>query len=199
MKTKEELFNENIGLIYKVINDKFAQFKGTEHYDDLVSEGYVGLLKAIDKFDINRGEKVSSLAYMYIYSGITLYVYTKIYQMKKTTKKIDNKSKTVFLSVNLSYYDSTDNGEDYLKCFEEIDENYNHAENSAMTSLMLVKLKELENIGPRRYKGIYDVINLMLQEKTSKEIAKILNTSQMSVNRKQRYAIDILKEYFNVA
>ena len=62
MKTKEELFNENIGLIYKVINDKFAQFKGTEHYDDLVSEGYVGLLKAIDKFDLSYDVMFSTYA-----------------------------------------------------------------------------------------------------------------------------------------
>ena len=85
MKTKEELFNENIGLVYKVINDKFKEFKGTIHHDDIISEGYVSLLRAIDNFNIDKGCKFSTFAYMCIYSAINQYVYTKIYQMKKTT------------------------------------------------------------------------------------------------------------------
>ena len=200
MKTKEELFNENIGLVYKVINDKFKEFKGTIHHDDIISEGYVSLLRSIDNFDINKGCKFSTFAYMCIYSAINQYVYTKIYQMKKTTKYTEGKKKkTVFLMAEFSYYDSTDSGEDYLKYFEEFDKGYEYVENKLMINSMLIKLKQLENTGRKGYRNLYEIISLKLQGKTTREITKILNITQMTVDRKYKLAIDSLKEYFEVA
>ena len=35
MTTKEKMFNDNIGLVHKVINDNFACFKKGEFYGDL--------------------------------------------------------------------------------------------------------------------------------------------------------------------
>ena len=200
MKTKEELFNENIGLVYKVINDKFKDFKSTGHHDDIISEGYVSLLRATDNFDVNKGCKFSTFAYMCIYSAINQYIYTKIYQMKKTTKYTEGKKKkTIFLMAEFSYYDSADTGEDYLKCFEEFDKGYEYAENKLMINSMLIKLKQLENTGQKRYRNLYEIISLKLQGKTAREITKILNISQMTVDRKYKLAIDALKEYFNAA
>ena len=98
-----------------------------------------------------------------------------------------------------SYYDSADSGEDYLKYFEEFDKGYEHVENKLMINSMLIKLKQLENTGQKRYSNLYEIISLKLQGKTTREITKILNISQMTVDRKYKLAIDALKEYFNAA
>lgn len=58
-----ELITRNIGLIkqqaakYNVSRDTF---------DELVSEGTIGLLRAIEKFDVNAGNKFSTYACFWI-------------------------------------------------------------------------------------------------------------------------------------
>ena len=84
MTTKEKMFNDNIGLVHKVINDNFACFKKGEFYGDLFNEGCVALLRSIDKFDASKGFKFSTFACKNIYFTISLYINTKIYQKKKT-------------------------------------------------------------------------------------------------------------------
>ena len=74
MTTKEKIFNDNIGLVYKVINDNFACFKKGEFYGDLFNEGCVALLKSIDKFDASKGFKFSTFACKNIYFTISLYL-----------------------------------------------------------------------------------------------------------------------------
>ena len=64
---------------------------------------------------------------------------------------------------------------------------------------MLIKLKQLENTGRKGYRNLYEVISLKLQGKTTKQITKILNISQITVDRKYKLAINSLKEYFDVA
>ena len=203
MKTKEELFNENIGLIHKVIDSKFSNFKGTIYHDDMISEGYVSLLKSIDRFNNSKGCKLSTFAYICINSAITEFVYTKIYQMKKTTEYTeDKKKKTVFLGAEILYYENasnTDDEETYLGIFKEFDKGYEYAESKIMTDLILDKLKEIEDTGKKGYKDLHKIIEFKLQGKTTREIKEILNISQVTVDRKYRLAIDTLKEYFNVA
>ena len=120
--------------------------------------------------------------------------------MKKPTKYTEGKKKkTVLLMAEFSYYDSADSGEDYLKYFEEFDKGYEYVENKLMINSMLIKLKQLENTGRKGYRNLYEVISLKLQGKTTKEITKILNISQMTVDRKYKLAINSLKECFDVA
>ncbi len=58
-KNRKEFINNNLGLVHACAR-KFTG-KGIE-YDDLVSAGHIGLVKAYDAFDLNRGVKFSTYA-----------------------------------------------------------------------------------------------------------------------------------------
>lgn len=59
MENKQEIAEANLGLVHACAK----RFKGRGiEYDDLFSAGCVGLLKAIDNFDLNRGIKLSTYA-----------------------------------------------------------------------------------------------------------------------------------------
>lgn len=59
--------NCNVRMVHKIAN-RYRQ-SGLE-YDDLVQEGMLGLLSAIDKFEPEQGNKFSTLAYWWINSSI---------------------------------------------------------------------------------------------------------------------------------
>jgi RNA polymerase sigma factor (sigma-70 family) len=64
MIDREDLIIDNIKLIHKVYNDNF---KNTHYYiskEDLISEGYIGLINGIDSYNKNKGISLST--YMYI-------------------------------------------------------------------------------------------------------------------------------------
>ena len=59
MENKQEIAKANLGLVHACAK----RFKGRGiEYDDLFSAGCVGLLKAINNFDWNRGIKLSTYA-----------------------------------------------------------------------------------------------------------------------------------------
>ncbi len=57
-KAMEELVASNMGLVYEVA----LKYKGFGDFDDLVGEGVLGLMIAIEKFDLNRSVKLSTYA-----------------------------------------------------------------------------------------------------------------------------------------
>lgn len=57
----------NIRLVHKIAN----KHKGKLEYDDLVQEGLLGLLTAMDKFDPDLGYKFSTMAHWWIESAMT--------------------------------------------------------------------------------------------------------------------------------
>ncbi len=56
---RERLILANQGLVFSLAN-QYA--RGPAELDDLVQEGFVGLIRAIDKFDYRRGHRLSTLA-----------------------------------------------------------------------------------------------------------------------------------------
>ena len=70
----EERIKNNQGLVVSIAN----KFKDFGEKDDLISEGNIGLLKAIPKFDKKRGVKFSTYASWYIYNEISRYVYKEM-------------------------------------------------------------------------------------------------------------------------
>lgn len=64
------LVTANQGMVFKIAwpytNDKYLSFD----VQDLVQEGNIGLIKAIKRFDINRGLQLSSYAHPYIHAYI---------------------------------------------------------------------------------------------------------------------------------
>lgn len=74
-KAREQLVILNQGLIYKMMQPYLKDYKSSK--DDLISEGNIGLLKAIDRFDPKKGRKFSTFATPYIKGQLSAYASQK--------------------------------------------------------------------------------------------------------------------------
>lgn len=68
-------FDDNVNLVFYIYNLKFNNYKYIK--DDLIQEGMVGLLKAINGFDENRKTKFTTYAYKVIYNTMLKYIINK--------------------------------------------------------------------------------------------------------------------------
>lgn len=68
LKSRDELILSNLRLVVKVAS--YFENRGID-MDDLVSEGYNGLIKAVDKFNPKLDTKFSTYAYFWIKQAIT--------------------------------------------------------------------------------------------------------------------------------
>lgn len=72
---RKRLADRNIGLITQVIKRHFRYRSPNIEFDDLLNSGYIGLRKAAERFDPNRGTKFSTFAYHYIRNSIQKFMY----------------------------------------------------------------------------------------------------------------------------
>jgi RNA polymerase sigma-B factor len=74
-KIRNQLVKLNIGLVKKEVSYWINQ--ASESYDDLVQVGSIGLMGAIERFEVNRGYAFSSFAVRYIRGEIQHYLRDK--------------------------------------------------------------------------------------------------------------------------
>lgn len=95
MSAKQLIINSNLRLVVSIA--KMYVGRGLEMLD-LIQEGNIGLIKSIDKFDINRGYKLSTYATYHIKRAITYAISCKgrhiklpdkMYELLKRCKKIE--------------------------------------------------------------------------------------------------------------
>jgi RNA polymerase sigma-B factor len=79
-RIKAQLVRANAGLVFREANLK--AHGDTDLIEDLVQEGYVGLVKAIARFDTTTGYKFSCFAVPYIRGAIQHYLRDKLYPVR---------------------------------------------------------------------------------------------------------------------
>jgi RNA polymerase primary sigma factor len=71
-KARDKIVEKNIGLVVNIAAS-FSRTYGID-FDDLLQEGFIGLLIAVDRFDYTKGYKFSTYAVPYIKRYIVQYV-----------------------------------------------------------------------------------------------------------------------------
>ena len=84
-EAKDKFLGANIKLVMKIARQYNAHFSFC--YEDIVSEGMLGLAKGVEKYDVDRGVKFSTFASFWIKQGIL--------------RAFQNKGRTVRLPVGL--------------------------------------------------------------------------------------------------
>lgn len=79
-ETRNRLVKMNLGLVKKEAH-RWLNYS-TETYDDLVQVGSIGLIRAIERFDISKGHAFSSFAMPYIRGEIQHYLRDKSPQLR---------------------------------------------------------------------------------------------------------------------
>jgi RNA polymerase primary sigma factor len=70
---RDQLVLTNLRLVIKIVKD-FPQFIST-HFDEMYQAGVVGLLNAIDHYDLSRGTTFSTCAVWWIHQSIRIWIY----------------------------------------------------------------------------------------------------------------------------
>ena len=166
---RQKLIEENIKLVYKVANKYRYLCCNTIDFDDLVSLGYIGLVKAADAFDESKNLKFSTLAFVCIRNSILREFVGKQYRF--------NSNNTVSMH-NLIIDDLEAEG---VFQDESADKDFERLENRLVIESIYKSATDVEK----------RIIELFLDGYSTKEIASRVNYHQVTVSK----IIGNLKKY----
>lgn len=201
--TKEEIFKKNMSLVYVSGNKRniYAEYIADRH--DYYQEGFIGLLKAIDTFDPNKGIKFSTYATTCIENS-----------MNKLSRKVDRIRKFYGLSFNdpISDYSDIFDGnitiQDVYNKLQDIDDLFKKATISLdilVHNKIVEETKKIINNSHRSKKVksillemfdilVHDYYNELTLEKVYEKVVENLNIEK---NTKSYYSriYKTLREY----
>ena len=180
MKAREKLIEHNLRLVAHIVKKYYT---ANENQDDLISIGSIGLIKAIDSFDISNGAKFATYASKCLQNEILMYF--------RSQKKISNE-----VSINETIDIDKDGNPltyiDIIAIEDTIAEDIDRKIKSAKAiKLIANKLTPREKeIIVMRY-GLGEAPSI-----TQREVAKKLNISRSYVSRIESKAIEKLRFEF---
>jgi RNA polymerase sigma factor (sigma-70 family) len=74
IQVRNALVLENLGFVYSHVKEKWGGLKKSGHYQDAISEGFLGLIRAAEKFDPSMGNTFITYAVHWIDQKISMYV-----------------------------------------------------------------------------------------------------------------------------
>jgi RNA polymerase primary sigma factor len=186
-------------------------------FEDLISVGNIGLIKAIDKFDSTRGCRFATYAYNWIWQAINREIMNKsreisipCHEQEKIMSRLKKLNKTKFysyyayerevkpvtISINSIYRHFEDNDikvEDLISGIIDDNDVNSDIDNRSLVEDLLKNLTKLErNILKRRY-GILDYGKI----DTLKDIGTDYALSRERIRQLQSIAIKKIKEAAN--
>ena len=169
MKDKKKILEENIGFIVSEVKKYMNKHNiSYEYLEDLIQEGYVGYLIALDKYKEDKNAGINTYAYHWIYSRleayrlknlisplkVPVYVYrTKYdkdndeYVTKKDNKKVgtnveyglNNIFNSVFISLDAEVYKDEKDSDKY----EEIIKSNVNVEEEVINKIAIEEVKKV--------------------------------------------------------
>ena len=222
-EARDTIVMNSIRLVYYVIH-KRKDWRGTTDFEALVNEGVIGLMKAVDKFDIEKGCKFSTYAVQWIEGQIGLFVRdkredkpfrimrtdtAKYREIKKTKKDLSNQlgrestNKEIAEILKLESHEVA-RIENIFEMQKSLDEPNND------DCILLNLLADDED----HYKQMNDKILIeqlleklndeekqimelrFAQQFSQRKVAKVLNTNQARVSRLERKAIEKMRRCY---
>lgn len=180
IEARNKLVEHNLRLVAHIIK-KYYSSRGDQ--DDLVSIGTIGLIKAINTFDINKNIKLSSYASRCIENEILMY----FRNLKKTSQDI-----------SLNEAIDTDKDGNALSLFDILSTEDDVLDN-INTKLNLKKIREYidSELDPREKQVIVLRYGLSGEKPiTQREVAKILGVSRSYISRIETKALKKLRRKY---
>ncbi len=161
-KAKEELVRRNLGL---VVTFARTQARGTLPLDELVQEGNLGLLRAVEKFDPDAGTRFSTYAVWWIRA----YVWKYLKQARSTVRPRSGTAAAADVSLDTPIHDDGDAS--YLERIEDDGPDPEDAYVSADADRQV--RGALEKIRKRVGELGWDIIHTRLQQDPPDTLEKI--------------------------
>ena len=162
---REKLFNHNLALVVSIATRYFYFSGQVKPLIDYIQSGSIGLWKAIDKFDIKKGNKFSTYAYIVIRNEILISI-GKQWDKNDIGEWLDNRNHNLLMKV-----------EDALTIEKEI---------------FYKELKEILNELCPQQKHIIELY--FFEEISLQDIGDMMGISKQAVEQKKKKAIQILKD-----
>ena len=178
-KSLERLTEQNTGLIWSIVK-KFLN-RGYEK-EDLYQIGSIGFIKAVKKFDINLGYKLSTIAVPYIMGEIKKFIRDDgIIKISRNIKELGVK-----VQVNSINEEIFENGRE-----EKIEQLSSKVDEQSKIIDKISLERSIEKLGKRDKR----IIKLRYFNcKTQSEVAKMLGISQVQVSRIEKRILNDMKE-----
>ena len=88
-EAKDQLLLHYIALVKRIVRRMMPKYNGYNEYDDLVNCGVIGLIDAVDKFDLKQGVKFETYAITRIRGEILDYMRSQDWAPSSMRKKIN--------------------------------------------------------------------------------------------------------------
>lgn len=174
---KDVLINHNLRLVAHIVK----KYAGTSEAEDLISVGTIGLIKAINSFEYNKGTQLSTYAARCIENEILMLL------------RVSKKHKNVMSLEECLGQDKDGNDVELADIIPSDDEDVlTVVENNIITQKILNIINE--KLSPREA----DIIKLRYgiggkKSLTQREVAQMLDISRSYISRLETKAIDIIK------
>lgn len=178
---KEYLYNKYKGLIRKVIRDVNCQYRSEEEYQNYYDIGEIGLLMAINNFNISK-EETTRYFYNSIKNSILQYFYYKSLDLRKI-----NYINLIYL--DYSVYDDSNGIIDIIK-----DENVDLEKDIIKNEIYESLYKAIDSLKPTYKDIICKYYGIKSKRYTLQELADIYNISRQAINVKRDNALKKLKQ-----
>lgn len=180
-KEKNKFILENKGLVYEIYRSKYKDCK--LHEEDLIQEGFIGLMKACNNFENAKGYKFSTYAYYWIWGHMDKYLKRNIENKKghNCIHKVD------ILSLNDLVF-GNEAGNEYIDLLED-NTSITYNEDKFIINDFLEYAKTTK---------YYDICLMRMNEKTFAEIADIKNSSVQNIINKYKKAVDGFLYFYKV-
>lgn len=180
---RNKLVEENLRLVYKACHKYKEVSKEKYCFDELVSEGTIALIQAVDRFDVKKGFAFST----YAVATIDFALRAMIYRDKRYYVRVGDKEGGGFIPVYTEYLNDTIKSEgNTVEKVELLADDFNWDDMSDSIAIN----NELNKLSSEDKNILSDYY---YKEMTQKEIASKLDISQVQVSRKLKKIMDLIK------